>query len=315
MRCWANAIAYRSNTRDDKMLHTASDPALRSHRVPSLAEAYQRVFESMPANAPHLLEAAHRIRYQIFCVENQIFDTTENPDGLERDEYDSHSLHALLFYKVTQEIVGTVRLVFHKPGMRHGSLPLYRVCHDPRLRNPDFLPLETTVEIGRFAITKAFRRREGDGKYGRFYGYEELVGDPRRLIPHVTLGLMTTALQMSIPRGIQHVCAVMEPSLCRLLARFGIHFEVLGPEVQYYGLRQPCYSKLAELLARIELERPEVWEVITDGGRLSQSSLSSKRQQFSSCPGAADEPHVSARAKSASLPRNATGRNEIRSQI
>src|SRR5205807_10166970 len=143
-------------------------------------------------------------------------------------------------------------------------------------------------------ITEAFRRREGDGTYGRFYEYEELVGDRRRLFPHVMLGLMTTALQMSIPHGIRHVCAVMEPSLCRLLARFGIHFETLGPAVQYHGLRQPCYSKLADLLARIRVERPEIWEVITDSGGLSHLSRSGSRSQFQSSPGAPDEPHVNA---------------------
>jgi hypothetical protein len=58
----------------------------------------------------------------------------------------------------------------------------------------------------------------------------------------------------------------MEPGLLRLLSRFGIHFAPLGPLVEYHGIRQPCIAEIRELIARVEEERPDVWEVITDRG-------------------------------------------------
>ena len=73
---------------------------------------------------------------------------------------------------------------------------------------------------------------------------------------------------MCIAEGILDICMVMEPSLLRLLGGLGLHFTPLGPLINYYGLRQPCYVNLVELFARCRIERPEVWAVTTDYGRL-----------------------------------------------
>ncbi|MCB1753233.1 MAG: PEP-CTERM/exosortase system-associated acyltransferase, partial [Gammaproteobacteria bacterium] len=39
-----------------------------------------------------------------------------------------------------------------------------------------------------------------------------------------------------------------------------------GPQIEYHGKRQPCYSFLDELLDRVMEERPDVWEVLTEKG-------------------------------------------------
>src|SRR4030095_13231226 len=39
------------------------------------------------------LRAIHRLRYEVYCLERKFRDATECPDGLERDEYDAHSIH------------------------------------------------------------------------------------------------------------------------------------------------------------------------------------------------------------------------------
>jgi len=236
-------------------------------RISGLVEACRNEFDGVPANTPALLRAAHRLRYQVFCVENRIFDRAKNPGGIECDEYDEHSLHAVLRHRTTQTFVGTVRLVLHKPGAPSGSLLFHRLCRHPRLDDPNFLPLETTGEIGRFAVAKAFRPPLGGGVSGR----SSEIGnypDNRHLVPQMTLGLIKVALQMCIAQRIRDVCAVMEPSLLRLLGRLGLHFIPLGSPIEYYGSRQPCYTNLAELFARCRIERPEVWAVTTDHGRL-----------------------------------------------
>jgi hypothetical protein len=45
-------------------------------------------------------------------------------------------------------------------------------------------------------------------------------------------------------------------------------FNPLGPLVEYHGRRQPCWVDLGIMLDRVHAERPDVWNVITDGGRL-----------------------------------------------
>ena len=225
------------------------------------------MFKGIPADTPELRREAYELRYQVYCVEHNFLECADNPGGLERDNYDDHSVQAVLLHRGSNRTVGTIRLVLHRPGAMTGSLPFHDVCSHPRLRDPDFLPLETTAELSRFAISKAFRRRQDDECYGRAYEPEELIGDPRRVIPHLTLGLMTVALQMGTLHGIDHVCAIMDPALLRLLARFGLHFELIGPPVRYHGWRQPCFANVETLINGVELERPDIWEVITDCGR------------------------------------------------
>ena len=234
----------------------------------ALVEVYRELFESIPADTPELLREAHLLRYQVYCVEHNYEDPAANPGGLERDEFDEHSVQGILRHRPSGLVVGTVRLVLHKPGARFGMLPIHKVCQDRRVHDPDHLPIARTCEMSRFAVSKMFRRRAGDGAYGRAESPDALADDPRRMIPHITLGLMTVALQMIIERGLDTVCAVMEPALLRMVARFGIHFETLGPPVLYHGWRQPCYTRVAAVLASVEARRPDIWEVVTDRGRL-----------------------------------------------
>ena len=85
---------------------------------------------------------------------------------------------------------------------------------------------------------------------------------------HLPLGLIRSCVEMSVREGMTHWAAVMEPALLRLLTRLGIHFNPLGPLVEYHGQRQPCWVDLGIMLDRVHAERLDVWNVITDGGRL-----------------------------------------------
>jgi len=241
-----------------------------------LYETYWKTFEARLADTPVLRAEAHRLRYQVYCVEHDFLDPADNPGGLERDKHDAHSVQVVLLHRESGTTVGTMRLVLHKPGATSGSLPFHEVCERARQIDPALLPLETTAELSRFAISRAFRRRIGDGDYGRPNDADDLLKDGRRVIPHITLGLMTTALRVGVQRGVTHICAVMDPALLRLLTRFGIRFDPLGEPVDYHGWRQPCYAELREFFANIEAERPDVWDVITDCGRLWKSHPLSK---------------------------------------
>jgi N-acyl amino acid synthase of PEP-CTERM/exosortase system len=141
---------------------------------------------------------------------------------------------------------------------------MYRVCADAAFPVSRLLPRDRTVEISRFAISKQFRQRAGDALYGRVYDPAELAKDDRRMIPHMTLGLMGLALMLSRDRGLTYACAIMEPALVRLLGRVGIHWREVGPLIEYHGLRQPCIARIDDLLAGLESERPEIWEVISE---------------------------------------------------
>ena len=232
----------------------------------SLTDLYNQYFKIIPADTPGLLEAAYRLRYQVYCVENPFENPKAHRDGLERDCYDDHSVHSLLIHRPSGAVAGIVRLVLPQ---RDKALPITHACDHPILGDRRALPPASTAEISRFAVSKQFRRRATD-RLGVDYALVERPaasdGMDRRVIPHITLGLMKAILQMSSVRGITHWTAMMEPALLRLIRRLGIEFNPLGPMVQYHGLRQPCYGEANVVLAGLRLHSPEAWALITEGG-------------------------------------------------
>src|SRR3546814_1464135 len=87
----------------------------------------------------------------------------------------------------------------------------------------------------------------------------------------MAIDLFRVVNRLSIRRELSHWCLAAEPSLLRRLRGLGLHFEPAGPLVEDRGLRQICYAEVTELLARVEAERPEIWDVMTLGGLLMRS--------------------------------------------
>ncbi len=234
-----------------------------------LAEIYHRYFDVVPADTQDLLDEALRLRYQVYCVEHAFENPLEHPDGREIDRYDARSIHSLLIHKPTHSVVGTVRLILPSDE----PLPITELCHDPRLKDVSIFPPATTAEISRFAISKRFRRRVEDQRgVDASLVDEATIADPmnRRVIPHMALGLIKAIGQMSVRHGVSHLCAVMDPALLRLLLRFGIQFESLGPPINYHGVRQPCYSTTVAISNGLRAGSPDAWDLITEQGVLDR---------------------------------------------
>lgn len=245
-------------------------------RVPDTATArklrdvYSEYFDVVRADTPELVREAYRLRYQVYCVENAFENPAEHPDGLESDEFDDHSLQSLLVHRASGTVAGTVRLILPQPGRPGLGLPMLTLCRDSELRSGKLLPRESTAEISRFAISKAFRRRAEDlGATGAAPVLPR--GAERRVIPHITLGLMKAVAWMSHEYGVTHLCAVMEPALLRLISRFGLFFTPLGPLVSHHGQRQPCYATVEALGRGVLSHRPEALDLITEAGKFHSS--------------------------------------------
>lgn len=244
-----------------------------------LAAAYDRHFSVHSCDEPELLEKAHRLRYQVYCVENPFESPTDNPDGLERDAYDAHAVHSLLSHRATGQLVGAVRLILPLPDDLNRSFPIQSVCRDERIFDPRVFPAARAAEVSRFCVSKEFRRRLGEHRYADIGEAEARAraAEERRLMPYVTLGLIRGLVRMSAEHGVRHWCIVVEPSLLRLLKALGFVFEPLGPLVEHHGVRQPCHSDLIRLLEGVRRMRPEVWEVVTDGGQLWRALFEPRR--------------------------------------
>lgn len=213
-----------------------------------LSDVYHRWFEVIPADTPALREKAYRLRYQVYCCENQYETPEEHPKNMETDAFDCRSIHSLIIDRANGTTIGTVRLILPEPESHEASFPIQQVCSHPL---PIKLPISGAAEISRFAISKKLRKlADGDC--------------PKNLKCSIILGLMKAIVQMSLKHGITDWLAVMEPSLLRLLCRFGIYFAPVGPLIGYHGVRQPCHANVDRMLERVRLENYDLWEFATE---------------------------------------------------
>lgn len=263
--CIDTPVAPRAGNRPVIVPREAPDNDISWQR-----KRFDLYFEVISADTPELLRKAYELRYQVYCLERGFEDGTEHPDGLEIDEFDSHARHSLLVHRPTGQAIGAVRLVLPVPGAHHNSFPIQNLTDHALVRCPSAFPVASMAEISRFSISKEFRRRRTDTLYGEGNAPragEDEPGD-RRSGALVRLGLMLAICRMSAELGVTDWCAVMEPALLRILAMTGVHFEMIGPPVEYHGLRQPCHGNICALMARLAREQPAAWDLVTDGGTL-----------------------------------------------
>jgi N-acyl amino acid synthase of PEP-CTERM/exosortase system len=225
-------------------------------------------FDTVLADTPDLLPIAQRVRYQVYCVENQYEDPAAHPDALERDEFDSHAVHSVLVHRPTRDALGTVRLVLPVPDAPHDSFAIQKLTDHPLLKGSRELPLDTSAEVSRFSLSREFGRRAAATAERCGERSNAAAMEPRHCGPLMRLGLIQMLVRMSRENGITHWLAVMEPRLLRMLAAMAIHFQPIGGMVEHHGWRQPCFCNMADVLRRVKAERPAFWDVLTAGGTL-----------------------------------------------
>ena len=196
------------------------------------------------AETPEQQREAFRLRHQVYCVERGY---EPGLSDVETDEFDAGARHVLLRHRASGIVVGTVRVVLPTARRLRESFPMQRVCGADTF---EALPLHTTGELSRFAISKD--RRLGTERAGVL----------------IRLALMQGIVHVSGQAGLTHWCAVMERSLLRLLQLTAVHLKPVGPMVEFHGLRQPAVGEIGPVLERIQREQTSVWQYVTGGGRL-----------------------------------------------
>jgi N-acyl amino acid synthase of PEP-CTERM/exosortase system len=216
----------------------------------TLLERFKSQFDVLPANTLERIRTAQRIRYQVHCIEHAQ-DKSNDPDGEEMDEFDSHAAQSLLICRGTKTALGTVRLILPQPDALHRGFAVQRTMDEASLREFQKLPLHSMGEVSRFSISPHFHRLANGAQHAT--------------APLMRLGLVQALIRMSKEHGITHWCAAMEPTLLRMLCAMAIRFRPIGPLVEYHGLRQPSYCVLADMLKAVREERPSFWSILADG--------------------------------------------------
>jgi N-acyl amino acid synthase of PEP-CTERM/exosortase system len=233
---------------------------------------FNQYFDVLRADSPEQLREIMALRYQVYCVEHGFEDASQYPDGLECDSFDKISKHYCLRHIPSQQLAGTVRLVFADPENPDRPFPMEEHC----IIEPECQaiiashPRHEIAEISRLSVSKQFRRRarEAETVHGMVDHTEmELREQERRVIPQINLGLFQAIVTMTTESRIKFWLAVMEPQLLRLLNRLGIVFESAGPKVDYHGPRLPCIANAAKVMDGIKQKCPDVWDCLTQQGK------------------------------------------------
>jgi N-acyl amino acid synthase of PEP-CTERM/exosortase system len=198
------------------------------------------------ADNPAVLREAFELRHQVYCLERG-YETASG--DIEPDRYDHHAHHVIVRHRASGRAVGTVRLVLPSPeGSGSDSLPMQMVCPPDVVSG---LPLQGMAEISRFVLSRTQRA---------------MSPASQNLL---RLGLMRGIALLTTIHRPTYLCALVEPSLSRLLRASGIHFHPVGSPVEYHGIRQLVFREVHELLRGIRQEQPAIWGFITDDGRLA----------------------------------------------
>ena len=190
----------------------------------TVARDFSERYQILIANNDELRSDVYRLRHQVFC--EKLGYPMDHRDGLESDEYDRDSLHVLLRERVSQTPVGCFRLVMpQRSGRIWLPFDLYGVPHiDRSLFNWNHVNHARSVEVSRLALNApsgnlATTAKQGPGT------------------PFLATTLFYGVIAMIVRLNVENVFMVIEPSLGRLTARFGITLDQISPPFEYYGKR------------------------------------------------------------------------------
>ena len=242
---------------------------------PSFYSAYHKTFEVARAETEEQAEEVFRLRYQVYCKENGFIKPDMTRYELERDIYDRHALHTLLMHRPSGRAVGTARVVLPRHDKPLRSFPLQSVCDHPLLYDEE--RLQNVCEISRFCMTKAFRKRDGDGSLLPAYNEADWEKPPqkdqqlvyfRRMIPYAPLGLIMGAFELALDAEIADCFCVFDETQLDAMRRIGLEYETLGAPIEFFGRQQPVLMNIRHVLETMKINNEPCWDIVSDYGRL-----------------------------------------------
>jgi N-acyl amino acid synthase of PEP-CTERM/exosortase system len=204
------------------------------------------------------------LRYQVYCEELALVKPHEFPGDVIKDKYDQHALHFVA--EDHEGIIACMRLIIDSPL----GFPLEKHFRDKLEIQPYDLDHKKLGEASLLAISKRYRRRKTDGLYyspdSEYRPTEEENEDPsiKRLKPMI-FGVYRELYQECKRRGITHLYAIMDSSLCLLLRMHSFVFHAIGQTLDYYGPITPYFANLQESEYKIHQQMPSLMTFFLDG--------------------------------------------------
>jgi N-acyl amino acid synthase of PEP-CTERM/exosortase system len=214
-----------------------------NHDAGNIAEHFTQFLKPQYASTEELREEVFKIRHNVYCEELAFEHQKDN--GMEMDEFDSHSLFAMIQHKPTQNYTSCVRVVCS--SSEDELLPIEKFCYDAiqdERYKPENFKRSEIGEFSRLAVKSDFRRRRSDRFKGSAIGAirESTYSETElRCFPFIAIGLYMVAGTLAIDKGIKHAFVMMEPRLARSMKFVGINYIQIGEAIDYHGLRAPYY--------------------------------------------------------------------------
>jgi N-acyl amino acid synthase of PEP-CTERM/exosortase system len=222
-------------------------------------------FDIAFAGTEALKSEVYGIRYNVYCEEFAYESADAFPNHEETDEFDAHSLHALVTHKASGLSAGCVRLVSPTGQGGIDPLPFEKNCADSL--DSEFiqglgLDRSNVCEISRLAVDGVFRRRAGERltRYGEVEGLD-CSQQERRTFSLIAIACFLASTALTDIANRTSVFAMMEPFLPRLLKRSGIVFQRAGEDIDYHGMRAPYFITTQ---SAVDNMRPDLKELYTE---------------------------------------------------
>lgn len=240
----------------------------------NIIDIFNEYFEMIPATSEELKHEVYKLRYQVYCIENGdktgFKNPVDHPEGIEFDEYDSHSSHYLVRHRGLGVYMATTRLILPDTDDREYLFPIERHSQIDDSELLQSIPRHNLAELSRFCVSKEFRRRKNEQHLLTTNDAESetaFTQEEKRSSSHLTLALFACAIKMSAENDIHYWYALMEPALMRVFSTLGIHFVEIGPLVDFYGMRRPCAIKVDDLLDSVATKNLNYWNMLTNNGQ------------------------------------------------
>lgn len=236
----------------------------------NIINVFNEYFEMVPAISDELKNEVYKLRYQVYCIENNYLNFEHYQDDLEFDDYDQHSVHYLIRHRKQGIFMATTRLILPAPKILEKPFPLEVRSRIENINLVKNIPRHNLAELSRFCVSKKFRQRKNEQQLLTTIDTNSevaFVQGEKRSSSHLTLALFTCAIKMSYENNIHYWYAIMEPSLERFFSTLGIHFVGIGPLVDYHGMRRPCVIKVDDLLDSVAKKNLNYWNMLTNNGQ------------------------------------------------
>lgn len=203
-----------------------------------------------------VMNALHRLRFEVYCRERAFLPEADYPDQMESDSHDASAAHFAAF-NGDQEMVGCVRLVEADGRLQ---LPFQSRC-TALLHGLQMPPPEQSAEVSRLIVRKDYRRRRGDVLAGVAAAVDTATDatERRSPTPQIMLSLYRSMYAYSLDTGLRYWFAAMEGPLARVLAQMGFAFKQIGSASNYFGVVMPYLADLRELEVRVGALNPDLF--------------------------------------------------------